>query len=155
MKLLGHFLERGFTEGQAKIKFVLEDKRISSVCVGMQSLELLTSNIAVSLDKTKLSQTDVNVLRQYAHATCSGYCAGCAYICDSALAQSPYVSDVMRYLMYYNSYGERDEARRLFAELPYSVRNKLLNIDYSLAEARCPQRLPIGELVAEAVRKLA
>jgi len=28
-------------------------------------------------------------------------------------------------------------------------------MDYSLAEARCPQRLPIRELVAEAVSKLA
>jgi len=61
----------------------------------------------------------------------------------------------MRYLMYYNSYGEQDEARRLFAEIPSSLRNKLVNLDYSIAEARCPQHMPIGELMAEAVGKLA
>ncbi len=155
MKLLSHFLERGFTEGQAKLKFMLEDKRLSSVCVGMQTLTLLTSNVAVSLNKTKLSQKDMHVLRQYAQATCSGYCAGCAYICDAALPDAPYVSDIMRYLMYYNSYGERDEARELFAQIPEKVRDKLLSIDYALAEARCPQRMPIGKLVAEAVSKLA
>jgi len=155
MKLLSHFLERGFTEGQAKLKFVLEDKRLSSVCVGMQTLTILTSNVAVSLDKTKLSQTDVDILRQYAQATCSGYCAGCAYICDSALPKAPYVSDIMRYLMYYNSYGDKEEARRLFAQIPSNVRNKLLRTDYSAAEARCPQHLPIAKMVAEAVSKLA
>jgi hypothetical protein len=57
--------------------------------------------------------------------------------------------------MYYNSYGEQAEARRLFAQIPDGVRNKLLNMDYSLAEARCPQHLPIRELIAEAVGKLA
>jgi len=154
-KLLSHFMQRGFTEGQAKIKYVLQDKRFSSVCVGMQSVALLTSNIAAALDKTKLSQADMEVLKHYSQATCSGYCAGCAYICDSALPEAPYVSDMMRYLMYYNSYGEEDRARELFAQIPRKVRKRLLSLDYSLAETRCPQRMPIGELVAETISKLA
>ncbi len=154
-KLAEHFLQRGFTEGQAKIKAVLEDKRFSSVCVGMNKIGILKENIAAVLDKTKFSQADMAVFKEYARETCSGYCAGCAYICDSALPDAPYVSDIMRYLMYYNSYGEQAEARRLFAQIPTNVRNKLLDMDYTLAEARCPQRLPIRELVAEAVSKLA
>ncbi len=154
-KLAEHFLQRGFTEGQAKIKAVLEDERFSSACVGMNKIGILKENIAAVLDKTKLSQADMAVFKEYARETCSGYCAGCAYICDSALTDAPYVSDIMRYLMYYNSYGEQAEARRLFAQVPTNVRNKLLSMDYSLAEARCPQHLPIGKLVAEAVSKLA
>ncbi len=154
-KLTEHFLKKGFTEGQAKIKAVLEDKRISSACVAMKNVALLTSNVAAVLDKTKLSQTDIEVLDAYAQASCSGYCLGCSYICNSTLPNVPYVSDIMRYLMYYNSYGEHDKARKLFAEIPGRVRNKLLTADYSLAEARCPQHLPIGKLVNEAVKKLA
>ncbi len=153
-KLAEHFLQRGFTEGQAKIKAVLEDKRFSSACVGMNKIGILKENIAAVLDKTKLSQADMAVFKEYAQATCSGYCAGCAYICDSALPDAPYVSNIMRYLMYYNSYGEQAEARSLFAQIPTSVRNKLLDMDYTLAEARCPQRLPIRELIAEAVNIL-
>ena len=154
-KLVRHFLQRDFTEAQAKIKLVLEDKRFSSACVGMKNVSILNSDVAAVLDKTKLTRADREVFKEYAKATCSGYCAGCAYICDSALADAPYISDIMRYLMYYNSYGDKDRARELFAQIPARVRNKLLNIDYSLAEARCPQHLPIGELVAEAVSKLA
>jgi predicted aldo/keto reductase-like oxidoreductase len=154
-KLLGHFVKRGFTEGQAKIKFVLEDKRFSSACVGMENMALLNSNIAAVLNKTKLTQADIDVLKEYARATCSGYCAGCAYICDSALPDTPYLSEIMRYLMYYNSYGEQAKARELFARIPRRVRNKLLSIDYSPVEARCPQHLPISKLVTEAVGKLA
>ena len=154
-KVVGHFLQRGFSEGQAKIKAVLENEMISSACVAMSSNALLVSNVAAVLDKTKLTKEDMNALSEYAAATCSSYCAGCANVCDSVLKETPYVSDAMRYLMYYNSYGERDRARELFAQIPGEVRNKLLSTDYSTAEARCPQHLPIAKLMAEAVSKLA
>jgi predicted aldo/keto reductase-like oxidoreductase len=154
-KLTEHFLQRGFTEGQAKIKLVLEDKRFSSACVGMKNVSVLNSNVAAAFDKTKLTQADREVFSQYAKATCDGYCAGCSNICNAALPDVPYVSDIMRYLMYYNSYCEQAEAKRLFAQIPLGVRNKLLSTDYSAAEARCPQHLRIHELVTEAVSKLA
>jgi predicted aldo/keto reductase-like oxidoreductase len=154
-KLTDHFLKRGFTEGQAKIKAVLTDQRISSACVGMKNIAVLTSNVAAVLDKTELTAEDMNVFKEVARETCKGYCAGCAHICESALPDMPYVSDVMRYLMYYRSYGEKDLARRLFAELPAEAIEKIGRIDYSPAEARCPQHLPIAGLMAEAAKKLA
>ncbi len=153
-KLTAHFLQRGFTKEQAKIKVVLQDKRFTSVCVGMKNIRELTSNVAAALDQTKLTQSDTQALKEYARATCDGYCAGCADICNSALPKTPYVSDIMRYLMYYKSYGKHDEARQLFAQIPANVRNKLLSTDFTSAEARCPQHLPIGSLVAEAVTRL-
>ncbi len=154
-KLVQHFLERGFTLGQAKIKAVLEDKRISSVCSRMGNIGVLTENVAAVLDKTEFTRADMEIFREYARQTCSGYCAGCAQICDSALPDVACVSDIMRYLMYYNNYGDKDRARELFAQIPDNVRNALLAVDYTPAEIRCPQRLPIGKLVAEAVSKLA
>jgi hypothetical protein len=57
--------------------------------------------------------------------------------------------------MYYESYGEHDEARKLFAQIPANVRNKLLSTDFAPVEALCPQHLPISSLVAEAVTRLA
>jgi len=154
-KLTDHFLQKGFTEGQAKIKVVLEDRRFSSLAVRMENIALVNSNVAAVLDKTKLSQADKDIFKQYADSTCTGYCAGCANICNSALPDTPYVSEVMRYLMYYNSYGDRDRARELFAQMPDSIKKKLLNTDYKVAEARCPQHLPIGKYVAQALSKLA
>lgn len=154
-KLAGHFLKSGFTEQQAKIKIVLEDKRIQSVCSDMKSIAILTSNVAAVLDKTKLSWQDKDVLGNHAQLTCSGYCAGCAEICQRALPDMPYVSDIMRYLMYHNSYGEKEMAKQLFAKLPGNIRNRLLSTNYSLAEHYCPQGLPISKLIAEAVSSLS
>jgi len=154
-KLADHFIKSGFTEGQAKVKIVLEDKRITTACLGMENLTNFTLNINAVLDRTTLTQADKDVFKEYALATCSGYCAGCSHICDLAMADKLYVNEVMRSLMYYNNYGLQDEARQTFAQIPSEARNRLLCVDYTAAEHRCPQHLPIARLVAEAVGKLA
>jgi hypothetical protein len=153
-KLFEHFLKRDFNEYQAKLKVVWEDKRFATICSGMPSIATLVQNVAAALDKTRLSQRDREVLRQYACATSAEYCTGCAEICLRVVPEMPYVSDVMRYLMYYNSYGEDEHARQLFAALPSSAKARMHAIDYSRAEAACPQRLPINSLIAEALKKL-
>jgi predicted aldo/keto reductase-like oxidoreductase len=152
-KLMEHFSAKGFTLGQAKLKFVLEDKRIAAACV-RGDIAYLKQNAAAVLDKTELTQLDKEVFKNYAAETCSGYCAGCASICNSVAAGVP-VSDVMRYLMYHNSYSDTHTARQLFAEIPQQIRNKMLTVDYAAAESRCPQRLPVARLMSQAVRTLA
>jgi predicted aldo/keto reductase-like oxidoreductase len=133
----------------------MEDKRFAATCITMQSIALLTSNVAAVLDKTKLSGADKGVLRKFADQTCSGYCSGCGYLCDHTVEGAPYVSDVMRYLMYCNSYGEQKKARELFSRIPVAAREKLAKADLSVAERRCPQKLPIGAFVKEAIDKLS
>ncbi len=152
---LQRFRQGGFGREQAKIKIVLHDKRFTSVCVGITSVYLLYTNLAAVVDKTELTRAEVQDLREYAKATSTCYCAGCANICNAALPDTPCVSDVMRYLMYDKSYGEHEEAKQLFAQIPAKLRNKLLSTDFSQAETRCPQHLPIGKLVTEAVTRLA
>lgn len=153
--LTQHFLESGYTEGQAKLKAVMEDKRFAATCITMQSVALLTSNVAAVLDKTKLSKADKGVLGEFADKTCNAYCAGCGHLCDSTVAGAPYLSDVMRFLMYCNSYGDRQKARELFGRIPDAAQKKLAKADLSTAEARCPQGLPIGAFVKEAMEKLS
>jgi uncharacterized protein len=153
-KLTEHFTKNGFTEGQAKLKLVLDDKRITAATVGRESVKHLRLNVDAVLDKKELSRMDKEVFENYASETCSGYCAGCAHICGPIAAGVP-VNDVMRYLMYYNSFGDKHTARQLFADIPYEVRSNLLSADFSIAESRCPQRLPIARLMKEAVDKLA
>ena len=70
------------------------------------------------LDKRELDKKDFAFLADYARKTCDGYCAGCSKICAAATPAMPYVADVMRYLMYYNSYGDTEMARQLYSELP-------------------------------------
>jgi predicted aldo/keto reductase-like oxidoreductase len=135
-----YFLDKGFTEGQAKIKTVLQDDRICSACVGMKSVALLTSNVAAVLDKTKLSQSDLDFTNQYAKETAAGYCNACG-MCVASLPQMPYVSDVMRSLMYHHKYGETQMAKELFAEVCGKVGSKISSIDYTPVRMNGTKRL--------------
>jgi predicted aldo/keto reductase-like oxidoreductase len=156
-ELIEYFTKRGFTEGQAKVKAVLQDKRICSAClgVGKGNIEHLITNVDAVLDKRTLDKRDVAFLADYARKTCDGYCPGCSQICSKASPDMPYIADCLRYLMYYNSYGDHEMARELFAQLPAAAKSRMLTADYSLAEARCPNRLPIAKFIKEASAKLA
>jgi predicted aldo/keto reductase-like oxidoreductase len=155
LKLTQRFVQRGFTDRQAKLKAVWENPQIASICSQMPNLTILMANVAAAVDKTSLSAEEKGLLERYACETASGYCAGCTRICQTALAAPVPVGDVMRYLMYYHDYGDRDRARALFAELPAETRSRLRQVDYSSAEERCPQRIAIGRLMREAGRILA
>lgn len=155
LKLAGRFLQGGFTDKQAKLKAVWENPKIASICSQMPNMTILMSNVAAALDKTSLAATDLRLLDKYARETASSYCAGCSEICETVLTEYVPVADVMRYLMYYESYGECDRARSLYAQLSPRILKRLIGFDYSLAEKRCPQGLPIGRLMREATKVLS
>jgi predicted aldo/keto reductase-like oxidoreductase len=151
----GHFLQSGFTQGQAKLKAVWENPQIASICSQMPSMALLSENTAAAVNKTQLSASDREALNRLAQAGSAGYCAGCTRICESSLAAAVPVGRVMRYLMYSRSYGNRNFARSRFQALPAEVRTAIARLDYTSAETRCPQKMPIGRLMREASVELA
>ncbi len=151
----GRFLQSGYTQGQAKLKAVWENPQIASICSQMPTMALLAENAAAAMNKTRLSALDRDALAADARAGASGYCAGCTRFCEPALAAAVPVGKVMRYLMYSRSYGDRDYARRRFGSIPAGARAAMASLDYAAAEARCPQRMPIGRLMREAAVELA
>lgn len=155
LKLAEPFLKKGFTPEQARLKAVWQNGNIASICSEMDNLTILMANVAAALDKTELSSQDMRLLEQYAQETASSYCAGCTHICESAVENHVQISDVMRYLMYSRSYGDGDRARSLYNEISQETRQRMASMDYSLAEQRCPQGMPIGRLMREAAEELA
>jgi predicted aldo/keto reductase-like oxidoreductase len=153
--LLNRFERKGLSPGQAKLKAVWDDDRIASICSYMTNMRYLSENASAATDNKKLSVSDIDYLKDYARETSSSYCAGCANVCESVLGGNVPVSDVMRYLMYGRSYGEPDRAKAAFNELPAEVRGRMAAVDYRSAEGKCPQGMPIGRLMREAVVELA
>ncbi len=154
LQIAGRFLERGFTDKQAKLKAVWEDPNIASVCSQMPSLTVLSANVAAARDLTALAGADRELFERFARESRSAYCAGCGRICREAVGGAVPVNDVMRCLMYYRDYGDRELAREVFAALPEEERAKLTEVDYSRAEKACPQGLAITRLMHEASRIL-
>lgn len=155
LQLAGRFLKKGFTDGQAKLKAVWENPQIASICSRMTNMTFLMSNTAAALERTRLSANDTKLLQQFARQTHSNYCTGCTDICESAVDGTTPIGDVMRYLMYCRSYGERDEAVAEFKKIPFKIRKQMADLDYSLVEQRCPQSLAIGGLIREAIEELS
>jgi hypothetical protein len=155
LELNQRFINKGFTTGQAKLKSVWETPDIASICSHMPNMTLLQANVAAAVNKTALSFKDQQLMNQYARLTSGGYCAGCAEICEEAIAHAVPISDIMRYLMYYRNYGDQQQAIQLFNDLPLDTRKRIQQANYSKAEQCCPQRVPIAQLMRKAVAKMA
>jgi hypothetical protein len=152
--LLKRFERKGLSTGQAKLKAVWGDNRIASICSYMTNMKYLSENASAAMDNKKLSDHDIDYLKDYARETASSYCAGCKHICEPVLDDKVPVSDIMRYLMYSRSYGEHERAKLAFKELPSEVRKFMVNFNYRLAEQKCPQKIKIGRLIREANKEL-
>ncbi len=155
LKLAGRFMQKGFTDAQARLMAVWQNPDIASICSQMPNMSILMSNTAAAMDKTKLSATDRKLLQQYARETHTDYCAGCTGICESAIGQKAPIGDVMRYLMYCRSYGDRDHATAEYRKIPQNIRESLTRIDYSPAEKKCPRNMAIAKLMQEAADELS
>jgi hypothetical protein len=151
---LDHFMEKGCTLEQAKLKAVWSDERIATICSHISNLTVLKDNVAAATDKAALSDRDLKVLNQLAAATRSHYCQGCGK-CKEAMGAGTNIPDIMRYMMYYNSYGNRDLARDLYGRLPEKLRAALSSIDFTPAESACPHGMKIGRIMRKASSLLA
>ena len=155
LELAGRFLQKGFTDGQAKLKAVWQNPQIASICSEMPNMTLLMSNVAAAVDKTGLSAHDLLLMRRYALETHSDYCAGCSYICESTLAGQVPIGDVMRCLMYARSYGNLQKASDRFKKIPPKIRAKMIHLDYAAAERNCPRNMAIAKLIRTAIKELS
>ena len=154
LDMAGRFLEKGFTDKQAKLKAIWENPDIASVCSQMPNLTILGANVAAARDATAMAREDFDTLTRFAAETHGDYCAGCADICAGAMGGAVPVADVMRAMMYYRDYGERELARELFASLPASLRDPA-RLDFGPAEAACPHKLAIAAIARDAAVLLA
>jgi predicted aldo/keto reductase-like oxidoreductase len=151
VKLNQQFMDKGFTEEQAKLKSVWENPTIASICSHMENMTILQANATAAIDKTALSLKDQQLMEKYARETSCGYCNGCAELCEKAIGHAVPISDIMRYLMYYCNYGDQQKAIQLFNDLPLDTRKRIRQVNYSRAEQCCPQGMPIAHLMRNAV----
>jgi predicted aldo/keto reductase-like oxidoreductase len=155
IEMAGRFLDKGFTDAQAKLMAVWQNPQIASICSQMPNMSILMANIAAAVNRTELSARDTELLQRYARETQSDYCTGCTNICQSAVSEDIPIGDVMRYLMYCRSYGDRHFAMAEFNKVPENIRRRLAQADYSKAEQRCPQNMAISRLMREAIKELS
>jgi uncharacterized protein len=143
-----------WTKYQAVLKAVWADERITAAVSDMDSLEKIRENAAAARDPGKLGALDLEELRRYALATRSMACDGCDHLCTRGLAAPIPVATTLRYLMYHDSYGKREEARALYQALPEAAR-RLEGLDFSASSAACPNGLDVDQHLKRAAQVLA
>ncbi len=149
IKMAGRFIQKGFSDYQAKLMAVWQDERISSICSQMPNLTIMATNATAAVEQTRLSKSDRALLAQYASETSGDYCAGCERVCSEALPERVPIGDVMRCLMYFHSYQDFGLAQSTYEGLSARTRELLTKMDFSQAERSCPRKLPIGQLMRE------
>ena len=154
IEMAGRFMQKGFTDHQAKLMAVWEDQRIACICSQMPNLTIMATNAVAAVDQTRFSKSDRELLDQYAKETCSDYCAGCGRFCSGVFEKKVPINDVMRCLMYAHSYQDLMLARSTFKTLPAETMSLLAQLDFSEAERSCPRKLPIGRMMQEATNIL-
>jgi len=139
---------------QAVLKAVWADKRISAAVSNMDSLSKLRQNIAAAVDKQKLTRAERDALHRYAAATRAYACDGCDHLCGGAVDAPVRIGDTMRYLMYHDAYGNTEEARSLFRQLPAEAQ-ALDGVDFEGASRACPHGVDLGAHMKRALKVLA
>jgi len=153
LSVLEPFTDKGFSRHQAALKFSWANNAINSSVSHMTNIQMLREN-ADAARRPSMGHAEGEQLLEYAAATDHLYCRGCGHICESCVSSPVAIADTLRYRMYHERYGERELARLLYAELPPEAR-QLAGVDLGPAEAACPHRLHVGELMRDAAARLS
>jgi len=148
------FQSNDFTLGQAKLKSVWADERITSIVSEMDSVKVARENIAAARTEKDLSAADFQQLNRLAALTANYACNGCNHLCENAIDDQTAIADQLRYLMYSECYDKPARARELFAELSEEQR---CYSEQALRQASlaCPQGIDIAARLKQAHEQLA
>ncbi|HOS93295.1 MAG TPA: aldo/keto reductase [Armatimonadota bacterium] len=136
---------------QRAIRWTLSHDFVSSIIMSVSNLDQVEENVVGGFEASRVG--DARQLRRYARAVSNQVCRGCA-TCLGACPVGVAVPDILRYRAYHRAYGEAHTARRLYADLPESMRANACT-GCGICAAHCPYGLAVPELIAEAHRLLA
>jgi aryl-alcohol dehydrogenase-like predicted oxidoreductase len=105
----------GLSFRQATVKWALANPDVSSVALTITSFDQIRE--AAGAVGAGLTEAELEMLRRYAREMHDKYCRFCR-TCEGRCPRGAAVADVMRYLMYFSSYGREKEAMGLYAALP-------------------------------------
>jgi hypothetical protein len=152
-KLTSLSADRDMSFEQAKLKAIWQNPHLTSICSLMPTSAILQSNAAAARNERPLNAEIDELLREYADITGRYFCSRCG-LCETVNADRIPILHVMEMLMYFRVYGMKALVAKMFAQIPLEIRNKMNDSDYSMAEETCPQRMPIAQLMKEALAEL-
>jgi predicted aldo/keto reductase-like oxidoreductase len=143
------FMGEGQTVRQAVIKWTLAQPNIDCVAITMRSVEMIDEYVAAS-GRLELSPEEKKALKGYGTLLDRDYCRpGCSG-CLAACPHSVPIADILRYRLYFASYGEEKRAMTLYRKLPRALNAERCASCAAPCEGSCPHGLAIRSKLLEA-----
>lgn len=130
----------------AAIRWVLGNPSIDACLVSLSTFSHVDDYLAAS--GTKLDRPDLKLLARYQREAGPVYCRVSCGECLSACPRGVPVNDILRYSMYYESYGRERNAMELYAALDPSRRAGACAACEAPCQAACPYGLGVRERLA-------
>lgn len=147
------FMKDGATVRQAVIKWMLAQPGIDCVSITMRNVEMIDEYVAVS-GRPELTPEEKKALKGYGMLLdpdyCRPGCAGCVAACPNGVP----IADILRYRLYFGSYGEEKHAMSLYRKLPRERSAARCASCGGPCEANCPHHLAIRSKLLAAHEEL-
>lgn len=139
---------------QLKLKTIWKNPYVASICSLMSNQKVLQSNISAAIDESPLDSELNEILSEYADITGKYFCRRCG-LCEKENPDKVPIFDVIEMLMYSRRYGMNESMVKNFEQMPPGIQARINSGDYSAAEKKCPQKMPIGQLMKEAYKQFS
>jgi uncharacterized protein len=141
--VLKDFADQSQAFSQAAFKWVLSNPDVSGLVVSIRDAEQIDEYLYAS--GQPVTPADVALLERYDQLIARDYCRpGCGACLDHCPYGVP-VDDVFRYAMYFENYGQQQDARQKYARLSAEHNASRCAGCAAPCQAACPFDIPIGE----------
>ncbi len=130
----------------AALRWVLRNPRISTTIPSMTDMEQLDQNFKVMTES--FSGEDEKVLAARLEEIKPWFCRQCGQ-CTGVCAKGLPVSDVLRYVMYADNYGQFSLGRERFQQLPVALQTVRCG-DCDTCTIQCPNGVQVAERLSRA-----
>ncbi len=148
------YMKDGRTVRQALLKWMLAQPNIDTISLTMRTFEDVDEFVAAS-GNPNLTPDDKKSLKEYGLLLDRNYCRpgcdGCLTACPNGVP----IHDVLRYRLYFHSYGREKYAMGLYAALPNSRKADRCSDCSGPCAGSCPFGIPLKDKLVEAHSELS
>jgi hypothetical protein len=134
----------GATYAQAAFKWVLKNPSVDAAIISMTSTDDIDEYLGGSGGQA-VSETDMELLHQYAQMTDMTYCRHVCNDCQGACPYNVSIADVLRTRMYATDYGDFSFAKAEYQQLEHNA-SPCLSCDGEPCRDACTHNLKIADL---------
>ncbi len=146
--------EKKLSPYQGLLHAIWTDERISGSCVSLKTTDHVRDGSDAARRYQPLTTVEIGQIRDAALEAGPTMCADCDGRCAIAAGTRAELGNLTRFLTYYEHHGIRQEARRLYGELPAEARD-WSGADLEAARQACPNKLDFAALLPEVDKRLA